>query len=29
MIITLIIDTFNVHNNGTTVSAMRFATALL
>ena len=29
MIITLVIDTFNVHNNGTTVSAMRFAETLL
>jgi 1,2-diacylglycerol 3-alpha-glucosyltransferase len=29
MIITLVIDTFNVHNNGTTVSAMRFADTLL
>ena len=29
MIITLIIDTFNVHNNGTTASAMRFATTLV
>jgi 1-acyl-sn-glycerol-3-phosphate acyltransferase len=28
MIITLVIDTFNVNNNGTTVSAMRFATTL-
>ncbi|HEX2356242.1 MAG TPA: glycosyltransferase [Micromonosporaceae bacterium] len=29
MIITLVIDTFNVENNGTTVSAMRFAATLL
>ena len=29
MIITLVIDTFNVNNNGTTMSAMRFAAALL
>ena len=29
MIITLVIDTFNVHNNGTTVSAMRFAASLV
>ena len=29
MIITLIIDTFNVHNNGTTVSAMGFAAGLM
>lgn len=29
MIITLVIDTFNVGNNGTTVSAMRFATTLI
>lgn len=29
MIITLVIDTFNVNNNGTTVSAMRFATTLV
>ncbi len=29
MIITLVVDTFNVHNNGTTVSAMRFAAALI
>ena len=29
MIITLVIDTFNVNNNGTTVSAMRFATGLI
>ena len=29
MIITLVTDTFNVHNNGTTVSAMRFAAALV
>ena len=29
MIITLVIDTFNVDNNGTTVSAMRFATSLI
>ncbi|HEX6682393.1 MAG TPA: glycosyltransferase [Candidatus Limnocylindrales bacterium] len=29
MIITLIIDTFNVNNNGTTVSATRFAAALI
>ncbi len=29
MIITLVIDTFNVHNNGTTVSAMRFAAGLM
>lgn len=28
MIIVLIIDTFNVNNNGTTISAMRFADAL-
>jgi 1-acyl-sn-glycerol-3-phosphate acyltransferase len=29
MIITLVIDTFNVNNNGTTVSATRFAAALI
>lgn len=29
MIITLVIDTFNVGNNGTTVSAMRFAETLM
>ncbi|NUT35575.1 MAG: glycosyltransferase [Hamadaea sp.] len=29
MIITLVVDTFNVGNNGTTVSAMRFAEGLL
>lgn len=29
VIITLIIDTFNVNNNGTTMSATRFATALM
>ncbi len=29
MIITLVVDTFNVHNNGTTVSAMRFAATLI
>ncbi|WP_432987414.1 glycosyltransferase [Dactylosporangium sp. CA-233914] len=29
MIITLIIDTFNVGNNGTTISAMRFADSLV
>jgi 1,2-diacylglycerol 3-alpha-glucosyltransferase len=29
MIITLVIDTFNVDNNGTTVSAMRFAATLI
>ena len=29
MIITLVIDTFNVNNNGTTISAMRFAEALI
>lgn len=29
MIITLVIDTFNVGNNGTTISAMRFADALI
>jgi glycosyltransferase involved in cell wall biosynthesis len=29
MIITLIVDTFNVGNNGTTVSATRFATTLM
>jgi 1-acyl-sn-glycerol-3-phosphate acyltransferase len=29
MIITLVIDTFNVRNNGTTVSAMRFAATLI
>jgi 1-acyl-sn-glycerol-3-phosphate acyltransferase len=29
MIITLVIDTFNVNNNGTTVSAMRFADTLI
>lgn len=29
MIITLVIDTFNVNNNGTTMSAMRFAAALV
>ncbi|MGE5828570.1 MAG: glycosyltransferase [Micromonosporaceae bacterium] len=29
MIITLVIDTFKVHNNGTTVSAMRFAASLI
>jgi len=29
MIITLVIDTFNVGNNGTTVSATRFATTLI
>jgi 1-acyl-sn-glycerol-3-phosphate acyltransferase len=29
MIITLVIDTFNVNNNGTTVSAMRFASTLI
>ncbi len=29
MIITLVSDTFNVHNNGTTVSAMRFAATLI
>ncbi|WP_030435855.1 glycosyltransferase [Actinoplanes subtropicus] len=29
MIVTLVIDTFGVHNNGTTVSAERFATALV
>jgi glycosyltransferase involved in cell wall biosynthesis len=29
MIITLVIDTFNVNNNGTTISAMRFADALI
>lgn len=29
MIITLVIDTFNVNNNGTTVSAMRFAATLI
>ena len=29
MIITLVTDTFNINNNGTTVSAMRFAEALL
>jgi glycosyltransferase involved in cell wall biosynthesis len=29
MIITLVIDTFNVGNNGTTVSATRFATTLM
>jgi 1,2-diacylglycerol 3-alpha-glucosyltransferase len=29
MIITLVIDTFNVGNNGTTVSAMRFADTLI
>lgn len=28
MIITLVIDTFNINNNGTTISAMRFAEAL-
>ncbi|MCP2324723.1 1-acyl-sn-glycerol-3-phosphate acyltransferase [Hamadaea flava] len=29
MIITLVIDTFNINNNGTTMSATRFAAALL
>lgn len=29
MIITLVIDTFNVNNNGTTISAMRFASGLI
>ncbi|WP_432836746.1 glycosyltransferase [Dactylosporangium sp. CA-092794] len=29
MIITLVIDTFEVNNNGTTISAMRFATGLI
>src|SRR5688500_14805583 len=29
MIITLVIDTFNIGNNGATVSAMRFATTLI
>src|SRR4051794_28984493 len=29
MIITLVIDTFNVNNNGTTISAMRFAASLM
>ena len=29
MIITLVIDTFNVGNNGTTISAMRFADGLV
>jgi 1,2-diacylglycerol 3-alpha-glucosyltransferase len=29
MIITLVNDTFNVGNNGTTISAMRFAAALI
>ena len=29
MIITLVIDTFNVNNNGTTLSAMRFAATLI
>ena len=29
MIITLVIDTFNVNNNGTTISAMRFAATLV
>jgi len=29
MIITLVIDTFNVNNNGTTISAMRFAATLI
>jgi 1,2-diacylglycerol 3-alpha-glucosyltransferase len=29
MIITLVIDTFNVNNNGTTISAMRFAATLM
>jgi 1-acyl-sn-glycerol-3-phosphate acyltransferase len=29
MIITLVIDTFTISNNGTTVSAMRFATTLM
>ena len=29
MIITLVIDTFNINNNGTTISAMRFAKALI
>lgn len=28
MVVTLIIETFNVHNNGTTISAMRFAEGL-
>ena len=29
MIVTLITDTLNVNNNGTTISAMRFAKALV
>jgi 1,2-diacylglycerol 3-alpha-glucosyltransferase len=29
MIVTLVVDTFNVNNNGTTMSAMRFAAALI
>src|SRR5689334_17006309 len=29
MIITLVTDTFNVNNNGTTISAMRFAATLM
>src|SRR5690242_9509711 len=29
MIITLVTDTFNVNNNGTTISAMRFAATLI
>jgi len=28
MVITLVNDTFNINNNGTTISAMRFAEAL-
>ena len=29
MVITLVTDTFNINNNGTTISAMRFAEALV
>src|SRR5687768_5670534 len=29
MIVTLVVDTFNINNNGTTMSAMRFAAALI
>lgn len=29
MVITLVIDTFNINNNGTTISAMRFAKSLI
>ena len=28
MIVTLVVDTFGINNNGTTISAMRFAESL-